>query len=289
LYAANPRTFVASTGSDSNPCSRTLPCRSFAAAIAQTNAGGEVIVLDSAGYGSVTINTSVSIIAPPGIYAGVTVGAGSNGITVSASASDDVVLRGLVVTGPGTSSSAYGIRVMGSGTVHVEDCALTHLFVGIAIDGADVHIARVTARNNAGAISVIANATTHVISVTDSFLSHNTVSGFFVTANPPNTVDTFLTRVTAIANGAEAFKATTTNAMANVTMTVADSVAMDNGTGVEVDGISVTGNVSGSTLVRNSFADLSQKNNAILRTAGNNATTGGPSDVNGSLMPIGLK
>ena len=46
------RTFVASTGNDANPCSIAAPCRGFARAITQTSAGGEVIVLDSAGYGA---------------------------------------------------------------------------------------------------------------------------------------------------------------------------------------------------------------------------------------------
>lgn len=288
-FGLAPRTFVASTGIDTNPCSRALPCRSFAVAIAQTSAGGEVLVLDSAGYGSVTISTSVSIIAPLGIYAGVTVPAGTNGITVNAGISDTVVLRGLVINGPGTGPVNYGIRVMGSGTVHIEDCTLTNLFVAIAIDGADVYIARVTAGDSAGAISVIGGATTHVISVIDSILNHNTFTGFSIVASSPVTVDTFLTRVTAIGNGTAGFSASVTNAAANVTMTVSDSIAIENGTGFEVDGISITGNVSGSTLVRNTSADLSQKNNAILRSAGNNATTGRPTDVNGSLTQIGLK
>ncbi len=70
------RTFVASSGADTNSCAITQPCRSFASAIALTAAGGEVIVLDSAGYGPVTITQSVSIIAPPGVYAGISVLAG---------------------------------------------------------------------------------------------------------------------------------------------------------------------------------------------------------------------
>ena len=72
------RSFVsANHGNDANPCTVTLPCRNFAAAIAQTVAGGEVIVLDSGGYGPVTIGQSVSIIAPAGIYAGITATSGN--------------------------------------------------------------------------------------------------------------------------------------------------------------------------------------------------------------------
>lgn len=98
--AAAQRTFVASNGEDANPCSLVQPCRSFAAAIAQTISGGEVIVLDSAGYGVVTIDKSVSIVAPTGVYAGVSVLSG-DGITVNAAATDVVRLRGLRINGLG--------------------------------------------------------------------------------------------------------------------------------------------------------------------------------------------
>src|SRR5215467_9895859 len=49
------RTFVSGLGNDANPCSRTAPCRTFTQAMSQTNSGGEVIVLDSAGYGPTSI------------------------------------------------------------------------------------------------------------------------------------------------------------------------------------------------------------------------------------------
>ena len=55
------RTFVASTGADTNPCTLTLPCRGFAAAVTAVGFNGEVVVLDSAGYGAVTIDKSVTI------------------------------------------------------------------------------------------------------------------------------------------------------------------------------------------------------------------------------------
>src|SRR5215467_2366523 len=90
------RTFVASTGLDTNPCSLGAPCRAFGAAIAQTAPNGEVIVLDSAGYGPATITQPVSIIAPPGIYAGISVTLGGAGMTVN-SGSGKVTLRGLTI------------------------------------------------------------------------------------------------------------------------------------------------------------------------------------------------
>ncbi|MEO8676523.1 MAG: hypothetical protein ABI569_13160 [Casimicrobiaceae bacterium] len=115
------RTFVATGGNDANPCALTAPCRSFGAAIAVVAAGGEVIVLDSGGYGGVSINQSVSIISPSGVYAGVTVFSGA-GITVNGSASDVVVLRGLTLVGLGGS---VGISSNSLGTTRIESCAVS--------------------------------------------------------------------------------------------------------------------------------------------------------------------
>jgi len=106
LSGSSPRTFVSSAGMDTNPCSRSAPCRSFGAAIAQTAAGGEVIVLDSAGYGPATIGSSISLIAPRGVYAGVSVPGGA-GITISAAATDVVTLRGLTLNGTGGGDGIY--------------------------------------------------------------------------------------------------------------------------------------------------------------------------------------
>ena len=58
------RTFVSGFGSDSNPCSHAAPCRTFGQAISQTNAGGEVYVVDSAGHGAFTMNTGATYAAP---------------------------------------------------------------------------------------------------------------------------------------------------------------------------------------------------------------------------------
>ena len=67
------RTFVSTGGNDANSCSLAAPCRGFAAAVTAVAHGGEVIVLDSGGYGPVVINKPVEITAPPGVYAGVSV------------------------------------------------------------------------------------------------------------------------------------------------------------------------------------------------------------------------
>jgi parallel beta helix pectate lyase-like protein len=118
--AAVPRVFVSGLGNDANPGSITSPKRSFASALTVTDPGGEIIVLDSAGYGPVTVNKSVRIICPTGVYAGVTVTSG-DGIVVSAGASDTVVLRGLTINSAGGTN---GINFTSGAALHVENCVV---------------------------------------------------------------------------------------------------------------------------------------------------------------------
>jgi hypothetical protein len=61
-HAASQHTFVLGTGADTNPCSPASRCRTFAGALVNTLPGGEIDVLDTAGYGAVTINQAVSIV-----------------------------------------------------------------------------------------------------------------------------------------------------------------------------------------------------------------------------------
>jgi len=153
------RTFVATYGNDAHPCSITQPCRGFAAAIGRTAAGGEVIVLDSGGYGTVTITKSVSIIAAPGVYAGISVFSGGFGVTVNADDTDVVALRGLTIISEG---GELAINVTQVGGLIVDRCVVTG-FLPITRDAIDVRSANevsiidTTIANSGTAIAVIAS------------------------------------------------------------------------------------------------------------------------------------
>ena len=114
------RTWVSAVGSDVNPCSRTAPCQTFAGALVKTQAGGEISVLDPGGYGSVTINKAISIVAD-GVEGGI-VASFNNAIVVAAGPSDVVSLRGLQIEG--AVSGLNGIRFTSGGTLHVENCVI---------------------------------------------------------------------------------------------------------------------------------------------------------------------
>jgi hypothetical protein len=76
--SSQPRTYVSGMGSDSNPCTAVSPCKTFAAALALTTAGGEIYVLNSANYGAVNINKAITITSE-GAVAGVLVTSGVAG------------------------------------------------------------------------------------------------------------------------------------------------------------------------------------------------------------------
>lgn len=117
---AQVRTWVSTDGIDTNPCTRTLPCRNFGAAANAVATGGEVVALDSGGYGSVLITKSVAIIAPSGIHAAIAPTSGG-AITVNAGTSL-VILRGLYLNSLGAAS---GIAFNSSQVLYVESCVIS--------------------------------------------------------------------------------------------------------------------------------------------------------------------
>lgn len=127
------RTFVASKGNDANPCSLVFPCRSFAAAVALTDPGGEVVALDSAGYGQLVITKAITVAGPPGVQASITGSSGFGAVYVGAGPTDRVVLRGLDVTSTG--SVTRGIAIFSAGEVVIEDCIVSGSEGGVALAG----------------------------------------------------------------------------------------------------------------------------------------------------------
>jgi hypothetical protein len=123
--SGSTRTFVSVDGLDANPCSATSPCRTLSHAISLTTPGGEIQVLDSGGYGGLTIDRPITIAASEGVYAGVTVSSG-DGITVNPGPSGPVILRGLTINSTGGNR---GIVQQSGTALHVEDCVISNFGV----------------------------------------------------------------------------------------------------------------------------------------------------------------
>src|ERR1700682_928414 len=98
-FAQATRTWISGVGDDANPCSRTAPCKTWAGAISKTAPSGEIDALDPGGFGAVTITKAMTLPADGALAS--TLVSGTNGITISAGANDEVTIRGIAVQGVG--------------------------------------------------------------------------------------------------------------------------------------------------------------------------------------------
>ena len=153
--SAATRTWVSGVGNDMNPCSRTSPCQTFAAALALTNVNGEINCIDAGGFGAVTIDCT-------GNYASILAAAGSGVIVNIAPSPDDphrsVRLRGLAINGTGldgsigTRTGVDGIRIISAASVLVEDTVIgeftqTGVKVATTSESPSLTLDNVTIRN----------------------------------------------------------------------------------------------------------------------------------------------
>jgi hypothetical protein len=145
------RTFVSGTGTDSGTCARAAPRRTFAFALTQTAAGGEIGVLDPAGYDPVTITKAISIVNGGGLAA---IGASSgNAITINAGASDSVHLRGLTIDGFG--APATGILFNTGGNLTIANCVVR----GFTSTSSSFSVSNTIASNNSGGVGIFITPT----------------------------------------------------------------------------------------------------------------------------------
>lgn len=182
------RTWISGVGDDANPCSRTAPCKTFAGAISKTAANGEINVLDSGGFGGVTITKSITL-RNDGAVAGMLV-AGTSGIIINAAATDKIVLDGLDVEGLGTTgNSTNGINIISARDVIVRNTSIRG-FVnaasgnGILVNGSaqiSVTVENSFIYNNRIGVRVQTAGGNGAARVYDSMIVANSIAGVSVT------------------------------------------------------------------------------------------------------------
>jgi parallel beta helix pectate lyase-like protein len=253
LNAQLTKIFVASTGNDANDGSRGAPKRNFQPAHDAVATGGQIVVLDTAGYGRLSINKSVSVTVPPGVNGFVTATPGNNGINVDANASAVVSLRGLIVEGGNDST---GILAFNVGNLAIEDCTVRNFQRGIYVISftpANVYVRNTVVRGCSLAGLDLENGGNVAVSsiVTDCQFDQNSGTGVLAQlSNPSGKVD----------------------------LTLGDCVISGNGIGVQaggattvvrLDNCAVTTNNTG-TATANGGGLLSRTNNTIENNAGGN-------------------
>lgn len=297
--AAAQRTFVASYGLMANTasnCSIAKPCRAFSEAIGVTDPKGEVIVLDSAGYGPVTITKSVSIIAPPGVYAGISVFAGFNGVIVNAPGAI-VVLRGLSINGQGGNR---GIFLQAAARLRIESCVVSGMGVaGITHNaaGAEMVVLDTIVRDNTGSgIVVVGDLPSTLLdhvrvehntgdglsfaptpgslgaraTVVDSVFTHNEGKGIGAGTLVGATITIVVERSVMSYNGQDGFAAIAGAGSARVTLT-RNAINDNGGHGIWLQGIMGAGNAIGAAtenaVHRNSGSGIFADNAGLFLSA----------------------
>ena len=130
------RTFVSSSGSDTNPCTVTAPCATFAQAFTLTQPTGIIAALDPGKYGPLTITYPVTVNGNG--WAAITATPQGNGITINADVGN-VILTGLEVDG---ASAAYNGIVFNTGTsLTVSNCIVKDFISNNSVTGNGIMIA----------------------------------------------------------------------------------------------------------------------------------------------------
>jgi hypothetical protein len=270
------RTWVSGFGTDSGTCALTAPCQTFAFALTQTNAGGEIDVLDPADYGTVTITQSISIVNDGVGVAGILTNS-ANAITINAGATDSVRLRGLTIDGLGAivglSSAPNGILFNTGGSLAIENCVIQ----GFAVAGINIQPGASTSTS---------------FSVSNTIASYNG-RGIFVHLAGLVAVTGEISNVTMNDNFDGIFVSGESTTEGSINVTIVDSEASNNGN-FGVRAVSATGHMPLAVMLRNSVVSyngvgLVTGTNATLRV-GHSAVTGneaGAATSGGTLYSYG--
>ena len=231
----NQHSFVSSQGLDTNNCTLAAPCRHLQAALAATIAGGEIAILDTAGYNNattVTISQAVSIVNPGGFEAEISPPWGGIGIVISAGTNDAVSLRGLSIDGAGV--GATGIKFNAGASLTVENCIIRH----VTGDGIDFY----------------STTATSALTVSNSLVADN--SGIGIVLQPIGSATAVFNRVEANNNGSHGIMVDGTNSAGTNTInaTVSESVAAGNSGGAGFFSVSNSGKAPTSLMVYHSVA-----------------------------------
>ena len=239
-HAQLARTFISANGVDTNTCARTAPCRTLQVAHNKTTAGGEINMLDPAGYGTVTITKSISIVNDGVGSAGILVPLSGVGITINAGDSDKINLRGLIIEGAGVGLD--GIFTTSGASLTIENCVIRNLTnVGIQY----------------------APAVASTLSVSSTFFAD--IGGIGINVSPSGTgaVKAVLSHIEVHNSGGAGVQIYGGISTGTLDATVADSVSTDNQYGLWVQ-TALSQAVTNVMVARSAFANNSVTGITVL-------------------------
>lgn len=283
------RTWVASTGLDSNPCTRAAPCATFLGAYKVTDAGGEINCVDGGSYGGLEILQSLTISCVAGTAA--VISNFFDPIIVDVGPTDTVYLRGLDIEGSFNASGPVGIYFGSHGALHVEKCLIRGFYsngIEFQPDGNAFLFVEDTVLSNNGTggsgagivVDPLASAPIVSVSLERVKMVGNYV-GFEISNNGTTTVHTTVQDSSAAGGTKQGFYATSSGG--RTTLAISRSASVNNGTtGVEADGSNTEVHLGGSfvhgngqaSVIASSGTLVSYKNNEIDLNGSNGPTLG---------------
>lgn len=268
------RTWVSSSGSDANPCSRSAPCQTFAGAYNKTAANGEINVVDAGGFGSVTIAKNITIdgLGPMSSILAVN----TNGITINGPGIV-VNLRNLTINGA-HSTIGNGIRIVDAAAVNIDNVVIENIGGtgtngrGVAIETTAANV-RVDIQNsrfaNVTNFGVHSNPTSGnvILGIDDSSFVRGGTTAIQLRQLTNATID----EVTVTGHNPGA---AVTAELSTVNAHISNSVFTDNAFGVfSGNGGSPTTRISGTVITRSGTAAL-QVSGGLIISYGNNPIRG---------------
>jgi hypothetical protein len=189
---AQIRYWVASYGADSNSCSETSPCATFAGAIVKGGAG-EIDCLNSGDYGAlnsttVSITGSITIDCGTGNIGEMGLNGGTIAIDINTSSAATIILRHLNLNGFNTANTG-GIATQNflSGTLIIEHCQIHGFANGSGVEFAPssgrgiLEVSDSVIYNNGTGVSVSANGSGVIASVVfDGDKLNNNIFGLYL-------------------------------------------------------------------------------------------------------------
>ena len=221
--AALNRVWISGKGTDTAGCGPVAtPCRTLQYAHDQVAASGEIDIADGAGYGSVVITKTVSIVNDWAGMAGVLQsGGGQNAITINAGATDKIHLRGLSIDGLNNAST--GVQVNSAQVVEIVNC--------------------VVRRFNSSGVVVMPSTGTTTVAISDLLISDVAGTGLVIIPQGSATVNGLIKRSSFNVNGS-GLSANAQSSTGRVNVVVEDSTATGNGDAFIVDSSNSTANSS---------------------------------------------
>lgn len=278
------RTFVSGQGSDGNSCSLSAPCRTFQHAHDMTNAGGEITVLDPAGYGPITISKAIALINDGVGEAGITTATAIDAIDINTANGDTVTLRGLTLVGQGIGVNGIVFNSGGS-VLDIENCVIR----GFARDGIDFYGAP-------------AQGQTVDLTITNTVVSNNGAaqggSGIVVFPSGAGLAAVHLNRATVIGNAVLGVLIDGGSGTGTVVAEINDSASVGNQYGIQAQSffgfpqhMSTTVIVNASYVANNSAIGLRAVSSLATLMFGSSAiagnATGWEADSSGAVQSFG--